>query len=259
MPRALCLLRDPPHYRRACFVEGLQAAGYCVVPALPNPEPCDVVVSWNRYGIGHETASRFERAGARVVVAENGYFGNGWRGESWYALAEGHHAGAGVWPDLGPGRWDTFGIEPAPWRDGGETVILAQRGIGELGIASPLGWERALSQRIGARVRPHPGKTPTYTLEHDLRGAGAVVTWASSAALFALLAGIPAYYGMSRWIGAAAARHVNDIGLGPRLDDAARLAMFRKLAWAMWEINEIRSGEAFRALLQPNTELAACA
>lgn len=249
MRRALCLLHDDPASRRRCFIAGLRAAGYRMVDGLPDPQPEDAVLIWNRKDRTEPIVARVEAAGGRVFVAENGYLGKGWIGGRWYALAVGHHSGAGRWPDLGAQRWDGFGVAPDAWREGGtETVILGQRGIGETGIKSPKYWAEVIRRRIGGRIRPHPGRDrPGVPLREDLQHAACAVTWASSAGLLALLHGVPVFYDMPKWIGAGAARPVAQFHLGPLRDDTARLAMFRRLAWAMWRIEEIQSGQAFAA------------
>ena len=252
MGRAVCLLRETPHYRRDAFCNGLAAVGFKVVPHIQQPEPDDVLVLWNRYGGYAEHAGKFERVGARVLVTENGYLGKDWRGGHWYSLAIGHHAGAGKWNEGGPERWDSWGVDLMRWREGGrETLILGQRGIGEDGIASPDGWAEQTQRRIGGRIRPHPGKEPpAVSLQSDLWKAREVVTWHSGAALLALMAGVPVWYGFEGWIGALAGLPVEQFGKTPaKRDDADRLAMFRRLAWAMWTVDEIESGEAISLLL----------
>lgn len=246
MPRALCLLRESPHYRRQCFVDGLGAAGFLVCDSTFDPEPDDCVLVWNRYGKHDATARRFEAVGAAVLVAENAYV----RRQGWYALARGHHAGAGRWPVGGPERWAALEIELQPWRPDGEVVILGQRSIGERGIASPVGWERSIQRHVGGRIRLHPGKYGNAPpLERDLAKAGAAVTWASSAALTALIMGIPVFHGLPTWIGAGAGRPVSDFAQGPLRDDAARLATLQRLAWAQAPLEEIRSGDAICRLI----------
>lgn len=250
--RALCLLRETPHYRRDAFCSGLKAAGFQIVTHIPDPKPDDVLVIWNRYTGYAEHAGRFESAGARVLVAENGYLGKDWRGGHWYSLAIGHHAGAGKWVEGGPQRWDSWGVELLPWREGGrETLIFGQRGIGEEGIASPANWANEAQRLTGGRIRPHPGKEPpAVSLERDLWKVREVVTWHSGAALLALMAGVPVWYGFPDWIGAQAGLPLAQFGKVPaKRDDADRLAMFRRLAWAMWEVDEIHSGAAIKHLL----------
>lgn len=244
MKRAVSLIRPQLVYRREAFHAGLQAAGYKLESYLAEIRPHDVLVIWNRYGEYDAHAKRFEKAGARVVVAENPYLREG----KWLALAKSHHSGAGSWNVGGPERWDALGIELQPWRsEGKEVLILGQRAIGELGIAAPRGWAETIQKQLGGRVRSHPGTSaPAVALEDDLRKAHAVVTWNSSAALRALILGVPVFCAFPQWIGASAATPIDEF---PRPRDVDRLAMFRRLIWAQWTIEEIKSGEAFRCLL----------
>jgi hypothetical protein len=249
--RAVCLLRESVHYRRDAFCRGLQAAGYRLERSIAHPGPGDVMVIWNRYGALHDQAKLFERAGGTVLVTENGYLGKGWQGGDWYALAKGHHVGAGEWPAGGPERWATIGTELLPWRDGsGKPLILGQRGIGEPGIASPRNWAEAVLLQIrDGRIRAHPGNRLAHRvpLAADLAKTSCVITWHSGAALLALIAGVPVFYAFDRWIGAAAAQPLHRYPEARR-DAAARLAMFERLAYAMWTIDEIAEGKAFVAL-----------
>lgn len=221
----------------------MTAVGYRVWPEIPHPEKDDALVIWNRNKSSDKIARRFEAVGARVFVAENGYLGKGWLGAKWYAISENHHNGAGRWVYGGPQRWDGFGIELSPWRDGNEVLILEQRGIGEPGIASPPGWAEKTQKRLGGRIRRHPGNGGEPLKPEDLKNVRCVVTWGSSAALKSLLWGVPVFYEMPKWIGASAAKHISEWG-EPRRDDS-RLEMFRRLAWAMWELEEIRKGIPF--------------
>jgi hypothetical protein len=240
--RALNRFRPALHYRREVFNAGLSRAGYAVVGSLPDPGPGDALLIWNRYGQHHAEATRFESAGATVLVAENGYLGKDFAGGDWFALAKGHHNGAGQWPDGGPERWDSLGIEPAPWRTSGtDALVLPQRGIGEPGIAMPRSWPAG---HYG-RVRPHPGMGVSRPLANDLDRAKYAVTWGSGAALKALLYGVPVFHAFPKWIGAQAALPIDQLGSEPKRDDADRLAMFRRLAHAMWTLDEIATGEPF--------------
>lgn len=250
MPRALNLLRSSIG-RRPSFDKGLKAAGFDLVDKVSDPKPDDVVLTWNRQTGHHETAQRFESSGSRVVVAENGYFGKDWMGAEWFALALWHNAGAGDWKPEGPERWDMFHVELKPWRFGSETIILGQRCIGEPGVRSPELWAETTKARIGGRIRRHPGKDKAKPLEDDLRNARCVVTWNSGAALKAVLLGVPVFYEFEEWIGAEAGLPMSMWGHEPKRDDAARLAMLRRLAWAQWTAEEIESGFPFKRLLEP--------
>lgn len=255
--RAFLALRPGVHYRREAFQCGLERCGYSVVHGVTlSPKPGDVLVIWNRYRENAQSALAFEAKKLPVLVAENGYLGNDFANDRWYALARNHHNGAGTWPIGDASRWDSLGVPLAPWRTRGELVVLPQRGIGPPGVAMPAGWPTrviALLQRhgISARVRPHPGIGDAIPLEEDLARAGAVVTWGSGAAIKALAWGIPVFSEFDSWIARGASLPIAG-GLlnGQALrDDSARLATFRRLAWAQWRLEEIAAGRAFEALL----------
>lgn len=249
MAFALNLIRSALHYRRDAFDSGLRACGFDLVTTLPKPRAGDVLVIWNRYAGFAEIADHFERRGAAVLVAENNPLGNDLHGRS-YSLARRHVAITGGEIVEGDAdRWDSWGINAQPWRTGGrEVVVLGQRGIGHPNVRSPDGWAEKVARKVGGRVRVHPGTGPAVPLADDLRHASAVVTWSSAAALQALLLGVPVWHEHPQFIGAPASRHLGEWGAEPRRDDAARLAVFRRLAWAIRTIDEIRSGEAIAHL-----------
>lgn len=252
--RAYLTLPVRPPYDAPTFAAGLRAAGYSVIPRapLPNEATADtVLLIWNRSRSKDDTARMVESAGGRVLVAENAYLG----GPDWRALALRQHAGAGEWPEGDDGRWDALGLALEPWRaSGGHVLVLGQRGIGHPSVAMPQGWDRrmlALLQKRTARrlvFRPHPAtvKAPR-PLADDLVGCHAVVTWSSAAGLQALVAGIPVFCGLRKWIGAAACWPAEHDIEDPWLGD--RLPMLRRLAWAQWTLTELSSGEPFRRLL----------
>lgn len=193
-----------------------------------------IFCSWNRVGAADAIAKQFEREGLPVIVAENATWGNRFQGGHWYHFARSRHNTANMAPFGGPERWDSLGVELAPWRTEGETVILPSRGIGSPPTAMPRDWP---NQQRG-RLRPHPGRSKVFKpLEEDLRKCGRVVTWGSGAAVQALMCGIPVESHMPNWIGAC------------EPNDASRLAMFRRLAWAQATMDEIATGEPFCRLL----------
>lgn len=255
MPAACCLVRDRPHYHHSQFVTGLIAAGYKVSdrPA-DHPKPDDLLLIWNRSGSRDHAARQYETAGAKVIVAENGWIGETAAGGKFYALCRNHHNGTGTWPVGEADRWPLLNVELKPWRESGNhIVVLCSRGIGCPGVAQPREWPRQIVKRLAAvtkrpiRVRPHPGTSNT-PLEPDLAGAHAVVTWASGAAIKAIAAGIPAFYDLKGWIGGPAARQGIEGIEDPFLGD--RLPMFRRLAYAQWSSDEIASGGPFRWLVK---------
>lgn len=265
MPRANCLIREQPHYRREAFVAGLQKAGF-VVRHFDDPKKDDVLVIWNRYGTGEAYARKFESVGAKVVVAENGYIGKDKNGIQFYALALEHHVGAGKWASGRVGeefRFPKLGVELRHWREvtpeDGELVILPQRGIGPASVAMPADWPeqalaaaRKLTDRH-VRIRPHPGNNePQIPLEVDLANAHAAIIWASSAGVKALALGVPVFYAFPKWIMGPAALPFPPPGPTlevVKMDDKARADAFERLAWAQWTVEEIATGDPFRRLL----------
>lgn len=222
--------------------------------------PDDILVIWNR-GPGFDAeARRHEAAGSRVIVAENGMTpAVDQDGHQLFSLALGQHNGAGTWFTGVTSRWKSMGIELQPWRPpGAEIILLPQRGIGVAPVTMPKRWTIETQTRLKAltsrpvRVRPHPGlKSKAPPLEPDLQNAHACVTWASSAGIKALIAGVPVFYCMPKWIGAPAAKHL-DISRdleSVKCDDFARVTMFERLAWCQWRISEIASGQALDWLL----------
>ena len=220
--RALLNLRYTVPERRTAFEKGLKRIG--------DPE---VYVTWNRIGAADRTAKEYEAFGLPVIVAENAAWGNDFAGRQWYSLALGMHNTAGRFQVGDSDRFDRLGVELLPWRSGGERVVLPQRGIGPAGIAMPRDWP---AQQRG-RIRVHPGTRACTPLEQDLADAGEVVTWGSGAAVKALMWGIKVESHMPNWIAAQ------------DNTDAGRLEMFRRLAWAQWELTEIENGTAFERLL----------
>ena len=139
--RAFLNLRHAVPERWAAFSSGLERLGYTVVEGTTTrPGDRDILCTWNRVQEGRAAALAFESRGRPVLVTENATVGNNFVGKRWYTLARSAHNTAGMFPIGGPERWDSLGVELEPWRSGGETVILPQRGIGPPGIAMPFRW-----------------------------------------------------------------------------------------------------------------------
>lgn len=255
--KAYCQIRSDPVYRRDAFCKGLAAVGCDVVlGGTPQGRPGDWLVIWNRYGAFHEMATRFERDGGGVIVAENAYLGLDRADRKRYAIALYGHNGSGAWysePDAT--RWNALGIDVQPWRKDGEHILVCpNRGFGRPDLIMPGTWvERTVEDlrrftRRPVRVRPHPGNAPPQIpLEDDLRNAWAVVVWMSSAGCHALVAGVPVFCCGPTWIAydAASRGGLRTID-NPQLPD--RMPTLHRLAWAQWHVEEIARGEPFQYL-----------
>lgn len=255
--KACIMIRDLPPYRRSSFVSGLKSLGYAVDDTV-RPGPDNILVIWNRYGSYDRIAKEYERAGGTVLVAENGYLGRDWRDGHWYAISKSFHNGGGWWPKGSEKRWDGWNVSMSEWRASGDDIlVLATRHIGPQGVREPEQWAEKTAAQLSRltkrriRIRQHPGeRKPETTLADDLANVWACVTWGSGAALKALLMGVPVFYGFPNWVGKDAACALSASTDIECRSIISRLPTFRSLAWAMWNTEEIASGEPFKCLLQ---------
>ena len=239
--RAFLNMRYSPPERVEKFKKGLMAVGYeCKEGLTSNPRKNDLFVTWNRIGHADQIANTFQARGCQVIVAENGSWGKSFAEKSWLTLALRYHNSQGCFPIGGNERFDQLNVNLQPFRTQGETVILAQRGIGSQPTAMPRSWPDDARKRYKCRIRKHPGKNAknVISLEDDLKDCGLVVTWGSGAAIAALTMGIPVVSEMKNWIG----EQDNTV--------EGRLKMFRQMAWAQWTLDEIEKGDPFKWLLR---------
>lgn len=249
-PRAAVLLRHGVNYRATVFADGLRRHGYQIDPKWSrNPRPDDLLVLWNRTRSFESVAQVYERHGARVVIAENGYLDR-LAGAKTYALALTGHNGAGTWFI---GDEPRFAIEEQPWRtDGSKVLVLPQRGIGTLRVAMPTGWQKSVMERLERMtkrplvLRKHPGHQKVEQ-PLDFADVWCAVTWGSGAGIKALRAGVPVFHGLPCWIGSPGAALLADDLEACQTSDRAEL--WRRITWAQWTLDEIGSGEAFDRLL----------
>lgn len=274
MNTAWCLIREGPHYRRNAFLQGLRNTGYTPNTHQPpdGKHDGDLLVIWNRYGDGHGHAERFERAGGRVIVAENGYCGRDGQGRQYYALSAAWHQQPLIdFVDEGgsvPSRFAALGLEVKPWREGGEHVLVcAQRGFGVRPYCQESRWPGHVANELRKhtkrpiRIRPHPEdrnvppKDRTQRrLEDDLVNCWAVVVWSSTAGVKALLAGVPVFRCGPNFIAEGAARHGIAEIENPFMGD--RLPALERVAYGQWSVEEIEQGLPFK-LMQRETAIPA--
>lgn len=265
MPRAAVLLKETPHYRRDAFLSGMRACGYeTQYWTLEKIQPDDVLIAWNRYAQAGVEAARFERAGARVIVAENGYLGHDRKGRQLYQIALDYHNGAGRWHVGTKDRFSSIGIKLRPWRASGRKIlVMPQRIVGNDGVAMPKRpeqWAEDVKRELRqytdrpVEVRLHPGNV-TPKPQPDWNDVHAAVIWGSTAGLKAIVAGVPCIYLMKSWIGAPAARfgleHIEDPWMGDRMP------MLRRVAWSQWTVEEIETGAPLAQLLALEQKVAA--
>lgn len=252
MPLASLMLRHGRPERKHFYL-GLEKLGYNIADfPLDEPSEDDLLVLWNRLPTQEDIAQRYEKAGAKIVIAEHA-----WIGDGMFSLCLDQHNGAGRWRVGRESRWPGFGIDVKPWRTKGEYIlVIPQRGMGSKEIAQPRDWtEKTLAWLAEQTDRPIRVRYPQdriHPLWPEFDNVHAAVIWASGAGVKAIAAGIPVFYQMPQWIGCYAARAFDRDVPGDLLEDpylGERDTMFRHISWAMWKAAEIENGEAFRWLL----------
>lgn len=259
--QAYSLLRRGPLYRTEAIHKGVEAAGYKVVVASKweGPQAGNVMLMWNRYMTNHDIATRFEAAGGKVWVFENGYVAQGGGTpkfeiragqdtDHYIAIAERYHNGAGKWPSGGPERWRDLGIDLKPWRKEGRHILVCpNRPFGVPGQHMDHNWPAETVRRLKmtsrreVRLRPHPGNDPPKrSLDEDLADCWCMVIWNSSAGVHALAQGVPVVCESKTWVLKGAASSSAD---APETPD--RTPHFERMAWAQWRLSEIERGDPF--------------
>lgn len=253
MPIVYNLIRDLPHYRHDAFNAGLEAAGYRVKTSISKPPSAnDILLMWNRYGSFDCRAKQFEKAGAIVLIAENGYYGQDSQGRRLYAISKNqhHHGGA----EIDPLRM-TWPIAPA--NKAGDTILVCeQRGIGSQLMRSPPEWAEKTAAKLQAlghrtRIRKHPGKLiPPVSLADDLRDCKLCVVWSSTCGVEALARGVPVVYDAPRWIAEDSAMRLSEwMASGARkIPIYDRLAGLCNAASNQWCVDEIAQGLPFERM-----------
>lgn len=259
-----------PTRRFDAFVQGLDIAGFMVSMKEPRQvRPGDVMVLWNRGGTNETYADCFEQGSGTTIIVENGYIGRDKDNNQLLAIAKHGHNGSGSWNTRSDeDRWASLNIQVQPWRTSGDHILVCpNRFIGSKEMRMPRDWAEQIVTELRTlthrpiRVRPHPGNwqvvPPKISLSQDLKDAWATVIWSSTAGVHSLIAGIPVYYFAPHWICETCAVGPDEGGLEGgnideplRMDDEDRMFTLRRMAWAQWRLSEIRSGEAFKCLLQ---------
>jgi hypothetical protein len=223
----------------------------------------DSIITWNYYGIAKRIAEHFAKIGCNHYVVENGYI-NASNENKYFSIAKHLH----LIPNLNndnPSRWEALGIDIKPWKKNGSHVLVCgQRGGNHTEHFMPLDWPQNIIQRLRKITdrpiwyRPHPARqripdikhldnvqivSTDVPLEEHLNNAHAVVVYSSNAATNALLNGVPAFYEGKNLT--CAELSLSDINKIEQPMYPEREEFFQRLAWAQWNLDEIKSGEAW--------------
>lgn len=252
--RATLLFRrgqDHQYIVMKLLAEGLRQHGILATLMMDDADPIgDFVVTWGekrKYDLPQLVleAGYINGCSGDYVSNRLRFVSAGWNGM--HGRADCSH------PEHPPSdRWNALGIEVQPWRDIGEYVLICDQHPGDI-AAPPEGWWQPVAEQFRERViyRPHPivANEDMRSLAEALEDAKYCVTWSSTAAVEAVIAGVPTWaldegsiaYGVCR----------NEIAMYDAGEDAYRpdrTEWLHRLAYRQWRHSELESGEAWEYL-----------
>lgn len=240
---------EHPKSRMICeaFAKG---SGWPIVPPAPLREG-DVFMYGCLRGL-KPTLDQARAEGRTWYYADNGYFRPGKAGYFRITRDALQHDGAG---NALPERWERLGLEIKPWRKDGSHVLVCPPDeiYGQLWGLDHRKWLQdvlttlysSTNRKVVVRDRSK-ARSATEPFAAALRGAWALVTCASNAAVEALLAGVPVFCTRpcaAYKMGKADVAEIEDPAM---LADRERWA--RVLAANQWSVAEMRDGTCWREL-----------
>lgn len=154
------------------------------------------------------------------------------------------------WTGDGHGRLRALGVTVKPWREQGGHIVVCPQSAEFMAL---VGWQGDWLADVTAGLKQHTSrelrvrvKGERRPLAEDLRGAWALVTHMSAAAVEALLAGVPVFCTgrcAARWMGTCDLSLIEEPSMPERREEWAAV-----LAQNQWTEAEMRDGTAWRAL-----------
>jgi hypothetical protein len=155
-----------------------------------------------------------------------------------------------VWNDEGPKRFKALGIEIRDWQRAGSHVVVCPQSAEFLSVVA--GFKGDWTDQAVEVLRQHTDrelrvrrKGTARPLQDDLEGAWALVTHMSAAACEALIAGVPVFctgQSAAQWMGSSDLSMIETPYYPERRQEWAEV-----LAANQWSVEEMRSGECWRA------------
>jgi hypothetical protein len=195
------------------------------------------------YGVRPQWAHLWSQA--KAEGREWFYIDNGFIGAGRFRIARNAVQAAQCRPD--PARLAGLGVTIAPWRRGGRHVLVCLQSDEFMGtvagftgdIAAAVCDQTDRPVRVRRKGNPRP-------LAADLADCWCVVTWASNAAVEAILAGVPAIVLGESAAAPMAGDGLDQIDAPPTPDGREEWAA--GLAASQWTLEEIASGKAWAEL-----------
>ena len=246
------------------FAAGLQVIGHRPIWRSASDygpgqvESFGAVVITGMRGKGRVIRDDYERAGVPVIVIDYGYLARvggvaTWETGHWQVGVGGLNRPPSF--ECPSDRFDRLGITVKPKGKGKRPLVLGQHvGDPAHGYTADAmqAWAQGLCDSLGARWRPHPdspgvdvvAERADGPLARVLADTSVVHTLCSTGGLEAILAGVPAIAEMPE-------RACWGSLSGPKLPSkAARKALCARLAYGQWTLDEMRSGEAPRFVME---------
>lgn len=156
-------------------------------------------------------------------------------------------------------RWRKLGLPVAQWRGAGDHLVLCPQSESFMRtiVGMTTDWTNDTRQAL-AQLTPRPLRVRGWsadkgklaaTLEHDLKGAHALITHSSAAAITAILSGVPAIC-TGQCAATPMAGTLRDVQWPPMPSYEARWHWASVLADAQWTPHEMSNGTAWRMLEQ---------
>lgn len=241
------LLYHPARQHQITAMQAMAAglAEHGIEASLETSQPadCDFVVTWGDPGprsvprLVLEAGYLNGHTGAYVADRLR-YISTGWNGL---------HGRAVTASRCPADRFYAMGFYLRRWQQVGDYVLVCAQHPGDQTAPTTEQWQRILrdvATRYGdqVRVRPHPLiEPPARSLAEDLRHAVACITWNSSAAVEAIIRGVPCVaYDRGSVVRPVA---TTDALAALRYDDRRQWAY--NLAYRMWTHDELASGAAW--------------
>lgn len=215
------------------------------------------------YGVDESNRAEWEQALQNkerdpIFYADNSYFDS--RRQVSFRVTKNalQHSGIG---ETDGARFAALGIEIKPWRLAGEHIVVCPQSDHFMKVLAgydgdwgrPMTWGESVMGNLATQARPvryrdwSPNKGQlASTLEQDLEGAHALVTWSSAAAVTAVLSGVPVVVQSNDCAARCMAGDPWDFeNVGMPGD---RLRWAGVLADNEWTLEELTNGTAWRAL-----------
>ena len=255
--------RDPHHDKvLTAFAEGVRETGdECFMRPVQEYADCDVAVVFGvrkkAVPFSHhrgEIIDRHKKKNKPVIVIDSGYVK---RNDYFMVGLNGLNGRADFKNGSRPSdRWEALEIELKPYRKDGDHILVCGQIPWDASVQDfdHAQWCLDVMEDLRARTkrpirfRPHPiiATYPLPPLERDMQDAFAVVTFSSNSAVDAVIEGVPVFAldrGSMAW-------HVANTSLQwidmPR--KAPREAWACNLAYAQWNLEEMREGKPWRHL-----------